>query len=556
MAVSPVAFAPYRPSPDAAFEEAARGAAVAGAEPPLLSLEGLLSGEAKASALALVSAGLAAASDEACRAVSGALSGAPGAHHACLAAARHRERLAASATAALREGFAGVHLDRPDAPLAQGVLQAGFCDACQRAFSRELSRTYGEQFMPLDYLALSKEAVAQASGAVRHDALPFGRDFWRFRHGSLERAVSACARAARDAARLAARPFLVTASFEAVGPAQLASTRHLDAAVFPVRGEAQAPVLGLLRLLRAALGRKPCAIAMPGGASPEHAWGLACLAAAHGVEVTDFPSGAAGVADAGIAALGALRRFSRERHAPSPRAPVFECALLYSAESDLWSGGDHRAAVERCGATFAGLHVQAPVVLRLSDAPAQAVLVLAGASALSPAEAAEVQRRVEAGEKALVLGALGAVDAEGRPAAPPWPPAKPSGSKVGKGTVVALPTAASGPSGAAARDGVEKALSLLLGRARRAASLAGRSRVHVALFRSGDALEAHLVALGPGPAQGATLFLGQHLAGAATRARFQSAAGADERIVMNPSGYAISTVLPSFEGYAVLSIGG
>jgi hypothetical protein len=75
------------------------------------------------------------------------------------------------------------------------------------------------------------------------------------------------------------------------------------------------------------------------------------------------------------------------------------------------------------------------------------------------------------------------------------------------------------------------------------------------LYRNSDRLDAHLVSLGAGPAQGSTLFLGIHVAGAVRRARFQSASGADERIVMNPSGYSISTVLPSFQGYAVLSVG-
>jgi hypothetical protein len=56
-------------------------------------------------------------------------------------------------------------------------------------------------------------------------------------------------------------------------------------------------------------------------------------------------------------------------------------------------------------------------------------------------------------------------------------------------------------------------------------------------------------------AQGATLFLGLHVAGTARRARFQSASGRDEKITMNPSGYSISTVLPAFKGYAVLSVG-
>ena len=82
-----------------------------------------------------------------------------------------------------------------------------------------------------------------------------------------------------------------------------------------------------------------------------------------------------------------------------------------------------------------------------------------------------------------------------------------------------------------------------------------RAPLFVALHRTEDRLDAHLVTLGPEPAQGTTLFLGVEVAGSARWGRFQSAAGADEKIGMNPSGYAISTVLPAFQGYAVLSIG-
>ena len=46
--------------------------------------------------------------------------------------------------------------------------------------------------------------------------------------------------------------------------------------------------------------------------------------------------------------------------------------VLYSAEADLWSGGRHRVAVERAGEALAARHVQAPVVTRLLDAPADA----------------------------------------------------------------------------------------------------------------------------------------------------------------------------------------
>jgi hypothetical protein len=76
----------------------------------------------------------------------------------------------------------------------------------------------------------------------------------------------------------------------------------------------------------------------------------------------------------------------------------------------------------------------------------------------------------------------------------------------------------------------------------------------VVVDRCGSAVHAHLVTLGPDRAQGATLFLGLHVAGDARRARFVSADGTDVRIPMNPSGYSLSTVLPAFKGYAVLSL--
>jgi hypothetical protein len=79
----------------------------------------------------------------------------------------------------------------------------------------------------------------------------------------------------------------------------------------------------------------------------------------------------------------------------------------------------------------------------------------------------------------------------------------------------------------------------------------------VVLHRSaGGALLAHLVVREGERAQGATLFLGVQVAGGARRARFVSAEGEDVRIPLNPSGNSLSTVLPAFRGYAVLSMNG
>jgi hypothetical protein len=550
------AFAPYRLPPGALPEEAARLAADAGAEPLVVRLDEPLPGTMVGSALADVATGHAGASDEACRAADGTPSGAPGHLRACFLSQRHRARVEGTIASALAAGFAGVCLDRPDAPIAQGFLGSGFCPDCQRGFSKELAREYGDQFMPLDYLALVREALAQASGAVAFSKLPFGRDFWRFRVAALDRAVAAYARAARDAARAADRPFEVTALFEAVGPAQLGGACHLDAAIFPLKGETQTTGAGVFRLLRAAMGRRPCAAALAGSVPPALVARLAGVAAASGVELIGLEPGDA---ERGLASL---RRFARnvvaQRHAPGATEPVSECAVLYSAECDLWTGGDHREQVERAGDALAALQFQAPVVMRVADAPPGALLVLAGAGALPPIEALELKRRLEAGGTALAFGEPGAVDEAGRDLPPPLPPGKPAGAKIGKGTLVTLKALPAPRPGAlldpAQLEPLHRALTTLLGKGRRATSVAGRTPVFVALYRNEERLDAHLVSLGSGPAQGVTLFLGLHVAGTARRARFQSASGNDEKIVMNPSGYSISTVLPAFQGYAVLSI--
>ncbi|HET9552145.1 MAG TPA: hypothetical protein VFP50_04195, partial [Anaeromyxobacteraceae bacterium] len=272
-------FAPYRLEPGVLPEEAARTAAVQRAGPLLASTAEPLPAALVTSSYAALPVGRAAVEAEACRAADGSPAGLGGPLRACLVSERHRARVAEAARLALGAGFAGVDLERPDASLAQGLLGAGFCADCQREFGRRLAREYGDQFQPLDYLALAREAVAQAPGALGYAQLPFGLDFWRFRHDALERSVRASARAARDAAREAGRPFAVSAWFEAVGPAQLAAARHVDAAVFPAGAAAGRLGTGLFQLLRAALGRRSAAVAPAEEATPAGLVRLATLGA-------------------------------------------------------------------------------------------------------------------------------------------------------------------------------------------------------------------------------------------------------------------------------------
>jgi hypothetical protein len=549
MPVDP-AFAPYRLAPGTLPEEAARAAESLGAGPLVAPLDLPLPAAVLEHALAEVPAGRAGDPEEACRAADGTPAGLGGLARACLVSARHRSRVASAIQGAIAAGFAGVELDRPDAPLALGLLGAGFCAECQRDLARQLAREYGDHFQPIDYLSLAREALAQSPGAVGFEQLPFGRDFVRMREAQLWRALAAYARSGRDAARAAGRAFEIAARFEALGPAQLASCRHLDAAVFPAALAPGATGIGLARLLRAALGRRPCAMLVPAGAPA--ALQLAGAAATAGV-------GLAGLEPAAGADLAGLRRLVRHLvsrgRAPALLSPVAECAVLYSAEADRWSGGRHRRAVELAGEALAARHVQAPVVLSVADAEPSAVLVLADAQALAPREADEILQRLEAGGSVLAFGEPGAVDEAGRPAGEFLPAGKPGGVRVGSGTMAGLPALASDTAGGAPEpDLVEKALGALLGKGRRAAGVVGRTRLLVVLHRSNDTLDVHLVPLGGERAQGTTLFLGVHVAGGVRRARFQAADGSDVRIPMNPSGYSISTVLPSFERYGVLHL--
>src|SRR4030042_1519381 len=116
--------------------------------------------------------------------------------------ARQRLRVAEAARAALRAGFAGICLDRPDAPLALGLLGAGFCPDCQRDLGRHLAREYGDHFQPEDYLDPSRACAGRVG---------------------------------------------VLAGRETTAPPQPRPPRHVDAAVFPAALAPGASGIGLVR---------------------------------------------------------------------------------------------------------------------------------------------------------------------------------------------------------------------------------------------------------------------------------------------------------------------
>jgi hypothetical protein len=238
--------------------------------------------------------------------------------------------------------------------------------------------------------------------------------------------------------------------------------------------------------------------------------------------------------------------------------PVAECAILYSGDADLWSGGRHRRAVALAAEALDRHHVQAPVVTRLADAPAGAVVVLADAAGLTAHEARALTRRLEAGAGILCFGEPSRVDEAGRSLGPFLLSGRPGGAKAGGGAVVELPALVrERGSDEPVDDGrLEKGLAALLGKGRRAVGVTGRAQVLATLWRTGEALDVHLVTPGLERAQGNTLFLGLHVAGGQRKARFRAAEGGEVEIRLNPSLSSVSTILPAFSGYAVLSLGG
>ena len=503
------AFAPYRLAPGALPEEGARAARQVGAGPLVVAPDLPLPPGLLAEAYASFEAGLAASPDEACRAADGSLAGIEGSPQACLVGERHRLGVAERVRAALSAGYAGAVFRHPDAPLAEGLLGAGFCPDCQREFQRRLSRKYGEQFQPLDFLATARGALASASSAVSFSTLPFGRDFWRFRHESLERSVRAQVRAARDAARQASRPFTLCGWFAALGPSQLAAARHLDAAVFPMTTSGH-PLAGRFELLRGALDRRAVAVELPADAPPAAWLRLASLGAPFGIGLAGVqPGGEAGVLLGGIRAL--VAEVAARGGAPSRATPLTECAVLYSAEADLWSGGRHRRAVEAALAVLIGRQVQVTLALRPSDPPPGTPLVLADAAALSRLEAREVEKR-----------------------------------RAGGGTLLAF-------AGPGDEGHFSRVVDATFTPERRTVSITTAAPVVATLRGHGEAVDVHLATAWPERATRVRLRLPVGATRGARKARFRMSDGSEARLRLASAGDWVSADLPTFTGYAVLS---
>ena len=484
-----------------------------------------------------------------------------GAKVRCVSSTEGRAHAAARASAAAAQGEAilAVGLDRW---YLLGPDHAGFCRSCELALVEAVRESYGEHVQQWDALA----ALRAPGGRER----PFAglRELQRLTESIdfVKRSVLG----ARDQARKSSGEELLV--FGRIGPLSglgLALCRHLDGLVFELPSVDPAQCILPLIAARAALGQRAALAVPPAAATPQEIGLLAALATACGADLL-LPEG---VPSAAHDALAQQRRFFglvRERYRASE--PLLDAEILVSPLVDHWTSGAHLRASTRCTAALSRAHLQVGARLTL-EGPATGrpqLLVLAGCEALSAQEAVTARRHVEGGGDLLLVGRAATVDGEGRPGEPIFLDAKAGPNRIGEGRVYFVEgeeaALASGP--IAADGGLEQKVLRgareLLGRGRTHLTLSGRGQIFARAYLDPERkLDVHFVNLDLRegqlvPSQGALLHIAGQAAGAGRTGYWfapERDGGRDgERISLNPSGFSVSTVLPSFNTTSLLAV--
>jgi hypothetical protein len=456
---------------------------------------------------------------------------------------------AAARAAPLGEAVLLAGLDRW---YALGPEKAGFCRSCELALVEHLRETFGDHLQPFDAL----EELRSSSLPPRER--PFARQKEQLRFSEpVEAAKRAVLRARDEARRARSLEIAVLGRVGALSPVALELCKHLDGLLFEL--PSLDPLESLLPLLaaRAALGQRPAVAVLPDSATPAQVRLFAALSAACDCDLLLSPS-AGDEARAELARHRSFLSLVRERYRPV--APLVDAEILLSPSCDHWTAGAHQRAASSCAAALSRAQLQPVVRLDLAGGTRAPLLLLAGASALAEPDAAAARRHVEAGGDLLVLGRCVPVDAEGREGAPVFPEVKSGLERVGEGRVYALEDAAPGP----LEPLLARALRELAGRGRAQITLAGRARLFSRAYLDPERkLDVHLVNLdlreqGLVPAQGVQVSIAGQAAGGGRIGYWFSperAGGKDgERIALSPSGFSVSTILPSVDAYALLAV--
>jgi len=461
----------------------------------------------------------------------------------------------AAGDAAAKAALAGeaVLLSRLDRWYTLGPEGSGYCRSCELALMEHLREGYGDNVTAFDALE-----------PLRTSALPFrerpfagSKEAVRFAEAVLA-GKGAVLRARDEARRARSMEIAVLGRVGLLSAAALELCQHLDGLIFELAS--LDPLAELLPLLaaRAALGQRPAIAVPPLAATAAQVRLFAALAAACDCDLL-LPDGAPAAAVAALAQHRAFLSLLRERYRPV--APLVDAEVLLSPFCDHWTQGGHQRAAASAVAALARAQLQPAVRLDFAAGARARLLVLAGCSSLQAADAAAARRHVESGGDALLLGPAAACDEEGRPGDPLFPEVKSGLDRVGEGRVYAL-DAALQPAQAEAQ--LSRALGELAGRGRAQVTLSGRGRLWARAYLDPERkLDVHLVNLdvrepGFAPAQGMQVQIAGQAAGGGRSGYWFSPereGGKDgERITLNPSGFSVSTILPSIEAYALLAV--
>jgi hypothetical protein len=291
---------------------------------------------------------------------------------------------------------------------------------------------------------------------------------------------------------------------------------------------------------------------------------FAALASACGCDLMLQP----GASQESRAALATHRRYAallRERYRPTSQ--LSDVDLIVLPRADHWSQGAHLKASALVAASLQraqlqiGVRIDTPAAI---DKGGPRVLALCGATELPELLGEPLRRHVEQGGELLLCGPCTLIDGEGRPLGPLFPEAREGVERVAEGRVYGIGLEDPLPAAAQLEPLLHRAVRELLGRSQKALSMQGRGNLLARAYLDPERkLDVHLVNLdlrdgqGFGAAQGVLLQIAGAAAGGGRTGYWfaPERAGKDgERITLNPSGFSVSTVLPSVGACALLSV--
>jgi hypothetical protein len=458
----------------------------------------------------------------------------------CPCSLEGRQAAGDAAAKAAREAEA-VRLAGLDRWYRLGPEGAGFCRSCELALVEHLRESYGEQVQPFDPLEQIR------SSALPFRERPFAREKEALRLSQvIESGKRAVLRARDEARRARGMEIIVLGRVGLLSAAALEMCRHIDGLLFELPSADPTEALLPLLAARAALGQRPAVALLPKGAPV----GLfAALTAACDTDLM-LPPDAPEEDRATLAQHLSFLELVRERYRATE--PLADVEVLFSPFCDHWTAGAHQKATAACLGALVRAQLQPVVRLDLSRGERAPLLVIAGGGAITEADAAAARRHVEGGGDLLLVGRCATADEEGRIGDPAFPEAKAALDRLGEGRVQLLDESAS-------EAILARALRELSGRGRAQITIAGRGRIFARAYLDPERkLDVHLVNLEVAAAQGVQLTIAGQAAGGGRSGYWFSPerdGGRDgERITLNPSGFSVSTILPSVSAYALLAV--